>query len=125
MMKLASYFKPNEEQCGISSMRSNLQMCTMFLIIAPPYSGKCPSPSDSARTYTALPENPHPDIESSSSSTPETPSFDSRERCSGNTMDSNPQIQGTRQNGFCLSCPISAPCQQVLNFPLNLRQRSC
>ena len=35
------------------------------------------------------------------------------------------QIMGNRRNAFCISCPISTPCQQVLNFPLNLRRESC
>jgi hypothetical protein len=34
------------------------------------------------------------------------------------------QIMGNRRNAFCISCPISTQCQQVLNSPLNLRRGS-
>ena len=93
MMKLATCFKPNEEQC---CQRAQLifKYVLCLLVMAPPLFGQVPSPSSSARTDVALPESPRPDFESSSSSTPETAVSTHGSVGSGNTINNNPADSG-------------------------------
>ena len=84
MTNLTSCFKANEERRknarGTSQQllpfhtgRTNQEQCWQWaqltfkcvlclLIIAPPLLAQVPSPSDSARTDTALPDSPRPDL---------------------------------------------------------------
>ena len=83
----------NQEQCW---QRAQLifKCALCLLIIAPPLFGQVPSPSNSARTDTALPESPRRDFESSSSSTAETAVSTRGSAGSVNTVNNNPADLG-------------------------------
>jgi hypothetical protein len=93
-----------------------------LLAVAPPLLGQksAPPPANADRASLALQGDPRPHLELSDGST----TFDGRADSSASvaaksTINTNNAADyGQQTKAFCISCPISNPCQQVLNFLL-------
>ena len=80
--------RTKQEQCR-QRAQITLKCLLCLLIIAPPLFGQLPSSAESAHAVAALPDSPHPDLDSSSSSTSETAASTHGSVGSGNTISDN------------------------------------
>ena len=111
-----------------------LKCVLCFLIVAPPILGQAPvaSSSEGPRTHTVLPDNPHPDLESSDSSTTEVAPPTHGSVGSGNASNNNPAELGhqTKRIGFivpnfhAVSAGSQLPPQSALGKLLNATKDS-